>query len=735
MTPDPELPVSAASTSPLETSLRAEVTKILFTSEDGQYGVVRVVDSSCEEHVLIGPLTDLQEGQHIEAVGKVERHKTYGQQLRVREVRVVLPQTPEGMTRYLASGILPGVGEKMAARIVQHFGADTFRVLDQYSGRLGEIRGLGAGRIARIREAWREQSSERELQAHLQGIGLSKAYANRVVKAYGPDAPALIQENPYRLATDIRGIGFRMADAVARQLQIGADNPFRLAAGVAYVLAEFAQQRGHTCVPMPLLRERATAVLEVGEEAVDIGVKRASDDGAAIVHPTDGEPLVYPARLYDAEQSLTRMLQRFMPSPEFPGMVAAPRTAEAHWQQLNAEQREAVAAAFANPLSIITGGPGVGKTTTTRAIVASAHDLDLKLSLCAPTGRAAKRLAESSGENAQTIHRLLRWDPEQLGFTHNMANPMQIDLLIVDEVSMLDLPLAVALFAAVSPGTHVVLVGDRDQLPSVGPGSVLHDLIVSDRFPVTELQQVYRQGAGSLIIQNAHRVNSGRMPAVAKAAPDELLDYYWIDQEDPAQVLTLIGALVKERIPRRFGLRAGRDIQVLSPMNRGDCGVNQLNRHLQALLNPPGPTPVAVNYGETQFRVGDRVMQTSNNYDLHVYNGDLGAIREIRPELKQLTVDFDGLLATYAFDEIEQLQLAYATTIHKSQGSEFPAVIVPLLGSHYIMLRRKLLYTAMTRAKQLLILIGSPRALAQAVDDARVTQRFSYLSERLRQLD
>ena len=737
MTPNEqgELPLSQAAESPLEHGVRGEVVALVYASEDGEYAVVRVVDSDDTEHVLIGAVADLQVGQHVAARGKRERHRAYGEQLRVADLRVVLPQTTEGMQRYLAGGVLPGVGPKMAERIVAQFGTDTFRVLDQFSGRLSEVPGLGKNKIHKIREAWHAQSGQRELLSHLQGIGLSKAYANRVIKVYGEAAPTRIAENPYRLAADVRGIGFRMADVVARHLDIEADNPFRLGAGVAHVLAEFAQQQGHTCVPISLLEERDAAMLEVGEDKVQLGIERAVADGAAVVSDDGGdEPLVFPARLHEAEQALVRMLGCFLPGPQLEGVGGAPRVESQSWQRLNEEQQDAVSAAFSHSLSIITGGPGVGKTTVTRTIVQAARELSLRISLCAPTGRAAKRLAESSGKDAQTIHRLLRWDPEIMGFSHNAENPLPADLLIVDEVSMLDLPLAVALFAAISPGIHVVLVGDRDQLPSVGPGSVLRDLIRCDRFAVTELKRVYRQGAGSLIVRNAHRVNEGKLPYTRPVEGPELLDYYWVEQEDPQQVVSLIGTMVRDRIPQRFGMVAERDIQVLSPMNRGDVGVSRINQHLQGLLNPHREGQIFVPFGETRFRLGDKVMQRSNNYDLHVFNGDIGHIIEVRPELKQLTVSYEGHAATYAWEEADQLQLAYATTIHKSQGSEFPAVVVPILMAHYVMLRRKLLYTAMTRARRLLILIGSPKALAQAVDNARVTPRFSLLADRLQRL-
>jgi exodeoxyribonuclease V alpha subunit len=731
-----ELPLLAqaekpASGAPVEHGIAGEVVGVPFCSDDGSYAVVRIVDSDCAEHVLVGPLGGLAEGQHLEANGRWEQHKMYGNQFRVSSYRPVLPRTEEGMARYLASGVLPGIGAKFAKRIVDKFGSETFRVLDQFSGRLSEVPGLGKGRIAAIKKAWGEQSGQRELYSYLQGLGVTPAYCNRIIRHYGEGAADAVATNPYKLASEIRGIGFKMADSIARNLDIEKENPFRLAAGVSYCLTQMAQQGGHCCCPMGLLVERASSMLEVDEAAVREGIKQAALDGAVVVSAEgclEGDEFVYPTQLHNAEVALAEMLRFFAPAPEFEALHVDLGQGDS-WRMLNAEQRQAVEAAFRYPLTIITGGPGVGKTTVTREIVSLAKKQKWKVALAAPTGRAAKRLSESSRMHAQTIHRLLKWEPEHGGFVFNAGNPLTCDLLIVDEVSMLDLVLAVSLFRAVPPSIRVVLVGDRDQLPSVGPGSVLRDLINCERFPVTELKQVYRQGSGSRIILNAHRVNEGKMPITARGS--ELQDFYWIEQEDPDKVLDMMRRLITERIPTRFGLSAHRDVHILSPMNRGDCGVSRINHFLQDLLNPQQEGQPECKQGETTYRVGDRVMQRVNNYDLSVFNGDLGYICEIRSDAKQLSVTYDSGDAIYGFDDLDQLSLAYATTIHKSQGSEFPAVIVPVLTQHYVMLRRNLIYTAMTRAKRLLVLIGSPRAMRMAVENFRVTPRYSYLAHRL----
>jgi exodeoxyribonuclease V alpha subunit len=731
-----ELPLLAGAetppaSAPVEHGVSGEVVGVPFCSDDGAYAVVRIVDSDCAEHVLVGPLGGLAEGQHLEANGRWEQHKTYGSQFRVTSYKPVLPRTTDGMARYLGSGVLPGIGAKFAKRIVDKFGSDTFRVLDHYSGRLSEVPGLGKGRLAKIKKAWAEQSGQRELYSYLQGLGVTPAYCNRIIRHYGEGAADAVATNPYKLANEIRGIGFKMADGIARNLNIEKENPFRLAAGVSYCITQMAQQGGHCCCPMSLLIERASSMLEVDEAAVRIGVEKAALDGAVVVSKEgcrEGDNFVYPAQLHAAEVELAEMLQAFAPAPDLDALHVELGQGDS-WRMLNAEQKHAVEAAFRYPLSIITGGPGVGKTTVTREIVALAKKQDWKVALAAPTGRAAKRLSESARRHAGTIHRLLKWEPEHGGFAFNRGNPLTADLLIVDEVSMLDLVLAVSLFRAVAPPTRVVLVGDRDQLPSVGPGSVLRDLICCERFPVTELKHVYRQGKGSRIIVNAHRVNEGKMPVTARG--DQLQDFYWIEQEEPDKVLDVMSRLISDRIPTRFGLSAHRDVHVLSPMNRGDCGVNRINHFLQDLLNPHQDDKPECKQGETSFRVGDRVMQRVNNYDLAVFNGDLGYICEIRKDAKQLSVTYDSGDAIYGFDDLDQLSLAYATTIHKSQGSEFPAVIVPVLTQHYVMLRRNLIYTAMTRAKRLLVLIGSAKAMRMAVENFRVTPRYSYLAHRL----
>lgn len=719
----------------VETSVKGTITSVIFASDDG-YAVLRLEDSRHRESVLVGSLALLVEGQDIEAWGQWERHKEHGRQFRVKRFEALLPTTEEGVRRYLASGVIPGIGPKLAERIVDRFGIETMDILDNYSARLLEVPGFGKGRLKQIKEAWNSQSERRDIFVFLQGIGLSAAYCERVYRKYAAAAVDVVKENPYRLARDVKGIGFKMADAIARRLHIASDNPFRLGAGVTYVLTNLAEKQGHTCCPREELLREAAAILSVDEGIAQIGLDRAVGDGTAVVDVESGsdDVLVYPTDLYRDECDVAEIVAAMSAGSGLPTLPTQALSRSRNWSMLNEAQQEAVLAVFQHPITIITGGPGVGKTTVTREIVSIARGLNWNVALAAPTGRAAKRLGDSSEAHAQTIHRLLKWEPELSGFAHNDGNPLKHKLVIVDEVSMLDIRLAASLFRALSAETRIVLVGDRDQLPSVGPGCFLRDLIASQKVTVTHLSEVYRQAGGSQIILSAHRVNAGQLPdAPAPQTSKALTDYYWIEQDDQEKVVDMICRMAKERIPKRFNFSAETDIQVLSPMNRGICGATNLNTAMQAALNPPptsGWSP-EVKYGDIVFRAGDRVMQISNNYDHKVFNGDLGRMLRIDTKAKTFTVRYDSNTVTYSFDEVEQIRLAYAITIHKSQGSEFPVVIVPVLNQHYVMLQRNLIYTAMTRAAKLLIMIGSQKAMVIAVKNVNQAPRYSELTRRL----
>lgn len=722
-------------------SIRGEVKKVVFTSDDGTYAVIRLTDSEDNEHTLVGPLAGVYEGQGIEATGNWENHKEHGKQFRVIKFKTVLPNTPEGIAKYLASGIIPGIGPKYAEAIVRHFGAQTLDVLDNYSARLREVPGIGRKKLEMIRKAWQEHEAEREIHIFLQSLGLGHAFSNRILKTYGAQTPVIVRENPYRLAEEVDGIGFITADRIAFNLGIDKKNNARLCAGVAYALNRLSEA-GHTCYPESDFIKYVAELLDVEEEFALKGLELAVERKLAVIDPLDFCPeqkikMVYGTYLYNAEVELSRHTYRLGTAKNPAGRKMLGIRLPPPSIQLNELQLEAVESAMKYPVSILTGGPGVGKTTVVGEIVRRAKFARLKFMLAAPTGRASKRLSESCRCNAMTIHRLLKWDPVRRSFVFCSNYPLNCDIIIVDETSMLDLPLALHLLRALRTGTTVVFVGDADQLPSVGPGNILHDFIACNCFKVTHLTQIYRQAEGSRIISNAHRVNAGEMPDIRPVARENLADFYWIDQDDPEKAAAIISEMFVSRIPKRFGFSPIKDIQVITPMNKGICGTESLNRRLQEAVNPPGDKEhyrPQFSFGETIFRSGDKVMQTANNYDKSVFNGEIGRIVHINHTEKKFIVAYDTADVAYDFSEADQIVHAYAVTVHKSQGCEFPAVIVPIFTQHYVMLQRNLIYTAMTRAKKLLVMIGSRKALAIAVRNYKIEKRYSMLLERIKAL-
>ncbi len=704
--------------------LRGEIRRVVFENEDTQFAVLKVVDDSGLEHAATGPMAGLTAGQYLEMEGYWERHPEFGRQFRAESYRIRLPSTADGIKRFLSGGAIPGIGKKTAGLIVDYFGDQTLVVLDNFAKRLEEVPGIGKKKAAAVIKGWRESAGRRESFIFLQGLGITPAYCARLFKRYGDAAPQVVRKNPYRLAEEVDGIGFLKADEIARSLGIAPDSIDRLAAAAVFSVNTLVGN-GHVCLPLTeLIRQTSElsgqppAQAEAGiEAAIERRLLRRLDD------------MIYTPQLARAETELPELVasmalvrkfagQRMHPVPGNNGIV------------LNREQQRAVDTVSAAPLSIITGGPGVGKTTVVGEIVRRAEAAGLRIGLAAPTGRAAKRLSDSTGLTAKTLHRLLQFDPGSNRFQMDSSSPLEVDLLIVDEVSMLDILLALALFRAVRPGTSVVLVGDADQLPSVGPGTVLASFLESEWFQVTRLVQIFRQAENSRIITNAHRVNRGLLPEKPQPGSQALSDFYWIEQDDPDKALAVIEKMVAERIPARFRFDPVDDVQILTPMNRGSCGTVAINERLQALLNP-GDKP-EFRFGERIYRAGDKLMQTTNNYEKNVFNGDLGRLGRISLKEKTFTVIFEGSrLVEYNFDEADQLCRAYAITVHKSQGSEFPVVILPFLSQHYMMLQRNLLYTAMTRARKLLILVGSRRAVQMAVDNARLEPRFSLLTQRL----
>ena len=696
-----------------------EIKRVVYENAESGFGVIKLVTPEGNRVQACGTLAGLQPGQSVELFGKFESHPDFGEEFKVDSVCVKQELTSEGIKRFLAASV-PGIGSRTAAKIVDHFGKDTLEILQNFPRRLCEIPRIGAKKAEEISKVWKESAGRRESLIFLQGLGISPAYCSKLLAVYGGGAAEIVKKNPYRLAEDVAGIGFLKADVIARSLGFAEDSTERLTAAAVFCINNFISS-GHVCA------ERGELELKIAELTGRSPAEAARGVEAALTRRVLrlDRGMIYSPRLLIAESRLAQKLLKLQREKRFSGKSLDEKLLN---KKMSAEQAAAVTAVRTSPVTIITGGPGVGKTTVVGELVARALKAGLKLMLAAPTGRAAKRMSEATGCAAKTIHRLLMYDPGTNQFSFNGSNHLECDLLIVDECSMLDIVIADALFDAVAPGCSVVLVGDADQLPSVGPGRVLNDLMQSKLFPVSHLTQVFRQASGSQIIANAHQVNRGVLPKTVQGQEDT--DFYWIEQPDPEKAVNMISRMVSERIPLRFGFNAMTEVQVLSPMNRGVGGTENLNMVLAQCLNPDAGAEIKV--GERIFRKGDKVMQVANNYDKAVFNGDFGKIVYVDAEKRRLSVQFDGeRFLEYTPDELDQLSLAYAVTIHKSQGSEFPAVIVPLLNQHFVMLQRNLLYTAMTRAKKLLVLIGSRKALEMAVANIRQEPRWSLLLERL----
>ncbi|MBN1642111.1 MAG: ATP-dependent RecD-like DNA helicase [Anaerolineae bacterium] len=725
-------------------TLRGVVERVTYANPENGYSVVRLaVKGKLDLVTVVGSLADVNPGESLELEGTWSQHRQYGQQFKVHRYRTILPATADGIRRYLGSGMIKGIGPVMAERIVDRYGVDTLDVIEHDPGRLLDVLGIGRKRVERIRAAWAEQKQIREVMIFLQGHGVRSSWAVKVYKAFGDASIEVIQQDPYRLAREIQGIGFKTADQIARNLGLPSDSPRRVAAGVAYALSEMANE-GHVYAPQEALVETAVAMLEVPAALVEQGVDdleaeeevqretlRYALDGAAQDAAVREERAVYLRPFYYGEVGVARRLEAMLGATQsrlqaFRGVMWEVMIAPTDGVQLSERQREAVRTALTQLVAVLTGGPGTGKTTTVRTVIDLLERFRCRYALAAPTGRAAKRLAEASGRPAKTVHRLLGYKPGQ-GFAYDETNPLDVDMLIVDEASMLDLLLTNHLLKAIAPGTHLLLVGDVDQLPSVGAGNVLRDVIDSGRVPVVRLDLIFRQAQDSLIITNAHRINAGLMPLFHKSAND----FFLFVQDDPDQAGELVVDIVRNRIPRKFGYDPVDDIQVLSPMYRGAVGVNHLNERLQAELNPPTPRKAERRLGGRVFRAGDRVIQLRNNYDLDVYNGDVGRVQAVDVVNQALRVRYDEHVVEYAWDEADELALAYAVSVHKSQGSEYRAVVIPVMTTHYMMLQRPVLYTAVTRAQELVVLVGSRRAIAIAVRNAKVTQRHSGLSVRI----
>jgi len=718
-----------------EVTVDGTVERFVYRAEDTSFTVARFVTPGHEHVTIVGELVGVQEGLPLRLRGHWAVDRKWGKQFKVATYQMRSPETLVGIERFLGSGIIPGIGAEIARRMVAKFGMETLEVIDRAPERLIEVQGIGAQRAAKIAEAFAAQRHVQDVMVFLRGHGVSAAFAARIVKQYGKDAINVVRSNPYRLAHEIWGIGFRTADSIAEKLGIARDAPERLEAGLLHALESSAQD-GHMHVPDDELIAAAAELLAVASDPLPPRLA-ALEARRLIVRETLGDrgPCTALPWAYQAEAESATLLAELARTPGR-GMSLDVHAAIHAFESVTGvtladQQRRAVEAALVDKCVVITGGPGVGKTTIVKAIVHLSRLVHRKVALAAPTGRAAKRLGEATLYEAMTIHRLLEYQPHAGGFVRNRKNPLEADLIVVDEASMVDAQLFHALLVALRPGAQLVLVGDIDQLPSVGAGAVLSDVIASEAATVIRLTEIFRQAAQSKIVVSAHEINHGRLPEL-ESPEGATTDFYFINREDPEAARATIVELVAERIPQKFGLGAITDVQVIAPMHRGELGTAALNHALQDRLNPGGEGAVELTRGERVFRTGDKVMQLRNDYDKAVFNGDIGIIAGIDRDDAKLRVDFDGRIANYERAELDQLAHAYAVSIHKSQGSEYPAVVIPLATQHYMMLQRSLLYTAVTRGKKLVVIVGSKRAMSLAVRNADAKRRFTWLAERVR---
>jgi len=711
--------------------IRGDVERVTYFNEDTGFAVLRVAVKGRRELVTVtGRAVAVRAGEAVEADGRWVEDRQFGRQFKAESMKFTAPHSKEGIVRFLSSGVIEGVGPKLAARIVDKFGGEVFEVMDHTSRRLEEVEGVGMKKRKEIKAAWDRQRTVREIMIFLHSHGISAARARRIFQTYGDESRKVLEETPYRLAEDIFGIGFRTADALAMRLGLDRVSPQRIEAGVLHALKE-ASGKGHAALPEPVLVAEAARLLEA-DEAVVAGVLPAMLERGAMVRedPGGSGPLIYLPGLRLAEAGIARQLRRRIGALPVPADFARrlSKIEEAGGMALAEGQRAALELVAGNRVAVITGGPGVGKTTVLRCWLQWMQAEQLRCVLAAPTGRAARRLAEAAGREASTLHRLLQSQPGE-GFARRRSAPLEGDCFVVDEVSMVDLPLMAAFLDAVPEGARILFVGDADQLPSVGPGTVLADLISWKKMPVARLTEVFRQAAKSRIVSAAHEIRRGMVPDLA---PKEGSDCLFLKRDDAAAALVTLVHLVRDRIGAGLGVDPLEDVQVLTPMNRGALGTSALNPVLRDALNPPDEFKQEIERFGTLYRRGDKVIQLRNNYDKSVFNGDIGRIAAIDAEPARVWVRFDDKrLVDYDPGELDELRLAYAITVHKSQGSEFPVVVVPLVNQHFVMLRRNLLYTALTRGRRQVVLLGEAKALELAVRRADDEKRFGGLGARL----
>ena len=720
-------------------SLKGQIERITYTNDENGYTVAKVKVSGRKDLVtVVGTLLIPIPGEVIEMKGTWMNHPRYGEQFKVEHYKSLVPASVYGIEKYLGSGLIKGIGPIMAGRIVKKFGEETLEVIENEIEKLAEVDGIGKKRIEMVEKAWEDQKEIREVMIFLQAHGVGSGYATKIFKQYGSRSIQVVKENPYRLATDIFGIGFISADRIAEKLGFARDSELRAEAGILYVLHQLADE-GHVYYPYEPLVKKCQEILGVDREVIVKALGAIAAAKMIVVEDLkediedfgEKDKAVYLAKFHLSETSIVTRMKTLIKSPKSIRKIDSDKAID--WVQkqlaitLAKRQMEAIKCAAENKVMVITGGPGTGKTTIINAILKIFSKLRVKIMLAAPTGRAAKRMSEATGHEAKTIHRMLEYSIQKGGFQKNEEKPLNCDLLVVDEASMIDTILMHHLLKAIPPGATFILVGDVNQLPSVGAGNVLKDIIASGKMQVVELNEIFRQAKESLIIVNAHKINSGLLPSF-KSSGQKLDDFYFVEQEDPEEVLRIILELTKERIPRRFGFDPVDDIQVLTPMHKGVVGAGNLNVELQKVLNP---VENGVLRGGFSFRVSDKVMQVKNNYDKEVFNGDIGRITSIDPEHQEITISFDGRDIPYDYTDLDEIVLAYAVSVHKSQGSEYPAVVMPILTQHYVLLQRNLVYTAVTRGRQLVVMVGTVKALAIGVRNDKTRKRYTYLRQRL----